>query len=791
MPVTKPAFVTDADTVFAYRMNEASPSTFSSPDAGSGGYTLSYSTTPAQVRNFNNTVGQVCRSFSGSALERATRVTTAAIATALKTNAWTLEGFVKLNSVAASNYVFGYLAVGETEATNALIQIIIDTSGKLTCFWEYGAGNNVLATQVAGVGMSAGTAYHFAIRKRLAGANYWVDFFINGVLQDSIDTGTNNATGGTTSALTLGGDGTAVFNGQMRSIRLSSVARSDVEIAASAALATRMHATDASTTAHWRLDEAPELEDLGPHGVHLMLNTAAAPFTKPAAIVEDAGFSRSAASSSVNIFATSFVRPDVVPDLLGELTFRAAVYMPSTLSSAASIWAWGNNIGLETEDINFLFAFQINADRTMTVSWEHGAGDNNIFTSTYVLPVFAGQFMLHVVRREDPDNVGKLKAEIWVDGQLVDSGGNFEYPTGGTAAVPRFGLYNGSNIFPLVVDDLHIQKRALSEFEIKTDAGYFETETFLDTDPPQLTAVDPVEGATLGAADSLITFDVTDSGSGLEPNTLMVIAAYDDSDPTELVLHQGTFLIGYSGSVTEVADGLRVEVTRDAGWRKDPIFLARIKDTVGNEQLFTDFVSYVFTPGPPEGAGFEVVSATPLVPSMIESKVRIVFDEGVRHTDATARIDALNPSNYLFSGGLEVSHVTHVASDTTFDIYLTGPMVAGQAYTVKVINIESLTDLPPDPADLHDTGSFTGIVAPIVPADILIVRTVDARTLEIIFTEPVVVSDALVPGNYSISPSLTVKSVEYVSPTVYRLTTAKQTVGQSYSVTISNITDLN
>jgi hypothetical protein len=73
------------------------------------------------------------------------------------------------------------------------------------------------------------------------------------------------------------------------------------------------------------------------------------------------------------------------------------------------------------------------------------------------------------------------------------------------------------------------------------------------------------------------------------------------------------------------------------------------------------------------------------------------------------------------------------------------------------------------------------------------VQVVDGTVLNVIYSEPVVVSEALVAANYAITGSggLNVLSVERVSDTTYRVTTTLQSPGASYTLTVSNVHDLN
>ena len=71
----------------------------------------------------------------------------------------------------------------------------------------------------------------------------------------------------------------------------------------------------------------------------------------------------------------------------------------------------------------------------------------------------------------------------------------------------------------------------------------------------------------------------------------------------------------------------------------------------------------------------------------------------------------------------------------------------------------------------------------------LIARSVDARTFEITFDRAMNAVEATNPANYSVSPTLKVVSVSKVLDSVYRATTARQSQGVLYTVTVSNIHD--
>jgi hypothetical protein len=75
--------------------------------------------------------------------------------------------------------------------------------------------------------------------------------------------------------------------------------------------------------------------------------------------------------------------------------------------------------------------------------------------------------------------------------------------------------------------------------------------------------------------------------------------------------------------------------------------------------------------------------------------------------------------------------------------------------------------------------------------EVLSVQSLDARTVEVIFSKAMVESEALDPDNYSFDPALSVESVEKVTDKSYRLTTSKQVPLGAYTATITGIHDLD
>lgn len=77
-----------------------------------------------------------------------------------------------------------------------------------------------------------------------------------------------------------------------------------------------------------------------------------------------------------------------------------------------------------------------------------------------------------------------------------------------------------------------------------------------------------------------------------------------------------------------------------------------------------------------------------------------------------------------------------------------------------------------------------------VAVTVVLTRSIDARTLEVIFSEAVVPEDALTLSNYYVVPTLQILAAAKSTDSIYQLTTSRQDELQSYTITIENIRDL-
>ena len=188
-----------------------------------------------------------------------------------------------------------------------------------------------------------------------------------------------------------------------------------------------------------------------------------------------------------------------------------------------------------------------------------------------------------------------------------------------------------------------------------------------------------------------------------------------------------------------------------------------------------------------EGAG--AISSQPQVAgasAVTDTTVRVTFDQPVKHTSPGSPDDALNPTNYAFTGGLSVSSVALVQVFPTIVDVTVNEMHQGDAYQVQVSNVENLINLVIDP--LYDTAGFTGVgTAP----KVLAAAAQDEDTVRVTFDEPMKNNAALTtPSNYSLTGGLIASAVLRINSENVEVTVNEMKDADIYTVTVSNVSDL-
>lgn len=172
----------------------------------------------------------------------------------------------------------------------------------------------------------------------------------------------------------------------------------------------------------------------------------------------------------------------------------------------------------------------------------------------------------------------------------------------------------------------------------------------------------------------------------------------------------------------------------------------------------------------------QVVSAS----AATDHSVDVVFNEAV--DQATAE----TVSNYSITSGLSVTGAALQPDGKTVRLTTTA-QTNGAAYTVSVNNVK---DISGNAMTTPGTATFNGVDT--TPPTVVSAISVTDSSVDVQFSEPVDPNTAQNAANYSISPSLAVTAaVLQADGRTVRLTTARQTLQASYTVTAGNIADLS
>jgi hypothetical protein len=158
-------------------------------------------------------------------------------------------------------------------------------------------------------------------------------------------------------------------------------------------------------------------------------------------------------------------------------------------------------------------------------------------------------------------------------------------------------------------------------------------------------------------------------------------------------------------------------------------------------------------------------------------------------TDLTASGPAVDPNEYtitpLDGGGAQT--VTEVTVGTNYIRLTTTEHKDGALYSVTMPVAGYLSTGDGGQFQGPFTNEYTGVG---LEPGLIMVRVIDARTIDVHFNEAVMESDATDPENYTITPLLEVVSIAKVTSSVYRITTSRQVEDTAYTITSHDIRDL-
>lgn len=154
-------------------------------------------------------------------------------ATALEiTGDCTIEFWAKPTDLDQLMFLICFGGGDETEANNVLYQIIFNTNGSLRWDHEYSTGSNeTITTTATGVAIAAQWHHYAFVRDTTANT---IAFYKDAESVETPSSYTNEATGGTTSLLTIGrndgGSTTTDYDGRFCEFRLWNTARTESQI---------------------------------------------------------------------------------------------------------------------------------------------------------------------------------------------------------------------------------------------------------------------------------------------------------------------------------------------------------------------------------------------------------------------------------------------------------------------------------------------------------------------------------------------------------------------------------
>lgn len=150
-------------------------------------------------------------------------------------------------------------------------------------------------------------------------------------------------------------------------------------------------------------------------------------------------------------------------------------------------------------------------------------------------------------------------------------------------------------------------------------------------------------------------------------------------------------------------------------------------------------------------------------------------------------VTAQTPANFAINPDLSVKTAVLQPDGTTVRL-TTGPQAGGAIYSLTVLGIE---DLAGNKVQSAIANEFAGVSPPVLTAPkVLSATTPDNTTVAVTFGTTMDAVSAQNPANYSISPALPVTgAILQRDGVTVRLSTATQTSGTIYTVTVVNVQD--
>lgn len=493
---------------------------------------------------------------------------------------WTMEAWVKMAG-AGRRYIFAYGGGNDTQVQNHQGAVSVEGSGHLRTLHEAGAGVDEIALQSTGTTVPNDVWTHVAVVKN--GLNF--RFFVGGVFQEQVAVA-NQPDGGTDAAVQWyigqSASGTSFFSGYMRSLRISNVARADVDVAASAARANFDHANDGSTFLLLELNEAPDALDESTTAMHLRRSVGSGPITSEG-LAEDGGLSRvfDGTFELQGIHGNATVHPATAAirtALLGSCTVEAWIrpHQGFELVGARGWFLFGDP-GPEDEPNNFI-GVELESDMEIRAYMEHGAGLDSIFSVASGLGVGARFRRMHVALVKTVTGADAV-IKLYVNGVLKGTSGTLTNFTGSTLGYLRIGagpLEADEWIGEL--DDIRISNVARSDADILDSYRRGSAR-------PVIENLTPASGSTLATDRTPIEFDLVDKFPGFRTIEIWIKFA---NQPRPWVVYDGLVPSFYDpvergSTITAITDGYHIKLVPNGTWPDSSFdLIVRAIDQTGN-----------------------------------------------------------------------------------------------------------------------------------------------------------------------------------------------------------------
>ncbi|MDZ7290150.1 MAG: fibronectin type III domain-containing protein [candidate division KSB1 bacterium] len=168
--------------------------------------------------------------------------------------------------------------------------------------------------------------------------------------------------------------------------------------------------------------------------------------------------------------------------------------------------------------------------------------------------------------------------------------------------------------------------------------------------------------------------------------------------------------------------------------------------------------------------------------AVTQQTLEVVFDEAVSSTTAQ------NSANYTITPGITIQSAK-LQQDTRTVVLTTSLHAVDVNYT---LTIRSIADRASTPNIMSQPAAFNYSFHAVdnTPPAVSNVRSVNATTVEVLFSEPVTAASAQNKANYSINKGITISSATLQADLrSVNLATSAHTDGEAYFLTVNNIAD--